>query len=242
MPKKNTIIVTGGSTGIGANLCEYYLTQGYQVISFARAKANIKHERLKQVQVDLMDEKATAIAIDDICSQHEVTHFVHNAGVICPNLLEDVRLSELRDLTQLHLGSAIQIMQSILPSMRKNQFGRVVLMSSRGILGLPTRTSYAATKAGMLGMARTWALEFAAQGITVNVVAPGPIQTPMFYGAVENGNAREQQIAASIPVKRLGRVDDITRAVAFFTDPENGFVTGQTLYVCGGASIGSLTI
>lgn len=237
-----TVIITGGSAGIGADLCKHYVEQGYTVLSLARTALEWEHERLINIKIDLLDEDATAKVAADIAAHYNVTHFVHNAGVIWPNLLEDVALKELQGLTQIHLGSAIQIMQAILPSMRQQQFGRVVLMSSRGALGLQTRTAYAATKAGMLGMARTWALELADQGITVNVVAPGPIQTPMFYDVVDAGSEREKNIAAGIPVKRLGRVDDITRAVSFFADPENSFVTGQTLYVCGGASVGTLTI
>lgn len=237
-----TVVITGGSAGIGADLCQHYLQQGYTVISLARKTLDHQHERLVQMQVDLLDETATAQAAATIAANYSVTHFVHNAGVIWPNLIDEVQIDELQGLTQIHLGAAIQIMQAILPAMRQQQFGRVVLMSSRGALGLQTRTAYSATKAGMIGMARTWALELADQGITVNVVAPGPIQTPMFYDVVEAGSEREKQLAANIPVKRLGRVDDITRAVSFFTDPDNSFITGQTLYVCGGASVGTLTI
>lgn len=94
----------------------------------------------------------------------------------------------------------------------------------------------------MLGMARTWALELAPYGITVNVVAPGPIRTDMFHEVVEAGSEREARLAASIPVGRLGEAEDVARAVSFFTSPRNGFVTGQTLYVCGGTSVGSLTL
>ena len=86
-----------------------------------------------------------------------------------------------RRSSQLHLGAAITLVQAALPAMKRNRFGRIVLMSSRGALGLATRTAYAATKSGMVGMARTWALELAGDGITVNVVAPGPISdTEMF--------------------------------------------------------------
>ncbi len=116
-------------------------------------------------------------------------------------------------------------------------------MSSRGALGLATRTAYAATKAGMIGMARTWALELAADGITVNVVAPGPIAgTEMFHDVVPKGSEREKALAAAIPVKRLGQPGDVARAVMFFCDRDNSFVTGQTLYVCGGASLGTIVI
>ncbi|MBC7394448.1 MAG: SDR family oxidoreductase, partial [Variovorax sp.] len=172
----------------------------------------------------------------------EVDTVVHNAGVIRPALLADVDLSDLDALTELHLGCAIQLVQAALPRMREQHFGRVVLMSSRAAVGLSTRTAYSATKAGMLGMARTWALELAADGITVNVVAPGPIRTDMFYDVVEEGSDKERALAASVPVKRLGESADVARAVSFFVDPANGFVTGQVLYVCGGTSVGSLAL
>jgi hypothetical protein len=129
---------------------------------------------------------------------------VHNAGVIRAALLPDVKLSDLDALVDLHLGCAVQMLQAALPAMRARRFGRVVLLSSRAALGLATRTSYSATKAGMQGMARTWALELAPEGITVNVVAPGPIRTDMFYDVVEQGSDRERQLAASVPVRRLG--------------------------------------
>jgi 3-oxoacyl-[acyl-carrier protein] reductase len=95
----------------------------------------------------------------------------------------------------------------------------------------------------MLGMARTWALELAPEGITVNVVAPGPIRgTRMFHEVVPANSDREAQLIKNIPVQRLGEPADVARAVEFFVRPENNFVTGQTLYVCGGSSIGSLAI
>jgi len=115
-------------------------------------------------------------------------------------------------------------------------------VSSRAVLGLPTRTSYSATKAGMLGMARTWALELATFGITVNVVAPGPIKTANFHGVIPEGSPQVDHVIQSIPVKRLGQPEDVARAVMFFADREAGFVTGQVLYVCGGTSVGTLTL
>lgn len=235
-------IVTGGSAGIGAEVVQQMLNAGYQVISMARRPPQIKHKALHHIEVDLLDPLATEQAAQEATQNHAVSHFVHNAGVIWPNLLPDVQLSELEGLTQLHIGSAITLAQACLPNMQKNRFGRIVLLSSRGALGVPTRTAYSATKAGMIGMARTWALELADAGITVNVVAPGPIQTDMFYEVIEAGSEREQALAQGIPVKRLGRADDVARAVLFFSDPNNSFITGQTLYVCGGASVSSVTI
>ena len=126
--------------------------------------------------------------------------------------------------------------------MKEAEFGRIVFNSSRAAMGVPTRTAYSFTKAGIHGMARTWALELAAYGITVNCVAPGPILTDNFWDIVDKGSEREQKLAASLPVKRLGTPADVSNALLFFCAPDNGFVTGQTLYVCGGASIGGVAI
>ena len=243
MTVKHIALVTGGSTGIGAEICRQMLDAGYEVVSLALDKPKQKHARLHSIEVDLTDRAATAQAANDVARRFAVTHVVHNAGAIRPALLPDVELDDLHALSQLHLGSAITLVQAALPAMKQNQFGRIVLMSSRGALGLATRTAYAATKAGMVGMARTWALELAADGITVNVVAPGPIaDTEMFRSIVPQDSEREKALAAAIPVKRLGQSDDVARAVMFFCNPANGFVTGQTLYVCGGASLGTIVI
>ncbi|MEO6032419.1 MAG: SDR family oxidoreductase [Burkholderiaceae bacterium] len=235
-------VVTGGSAGIGKAICEDLLGKGCEVVSMARRKCEIEHPRLHSIEVDLADRAATAQAARELVQRFAVTTVVHNAGVIRAALLPDVKLSDLDALVDLHLGCAIQLVQAALPAMRAAHFGRVILLSSRAALGLATRTSYSATKAGMLGMCRTWALELAADGITVNVVAPGPIRTDMFYDVVDKGSEKERALAASVPVKRLGEAADVARAVGFFADPANSFVTGQVLYVCGGTSVGSLTL
>ena len=235
--------VTGGSAGIGRAICEDLLARGYEVVSLARRKAEIDHPRLHSVEVDLTDRAATGEAARALVARFPgLTTVIQNAGVIRPALLADVKLDDLDALVDLHLGAAIQLVQAALPAMRAARFGRVVLLSSRAALGLATRTAYSATKAGLLGMARTWALELAPDGITVNVVAPGPIRTDMFFDVVPAGSDKERALAASVPVKRLGESADVARAVAFFVHPDNGFVTGQVLYVCGGTSVGSLTL
>jgi len=234
--------VTGGSAGIGRAICEDLLAQGYEVVSLARRRSEIDDPKLHSIEVDLTDRAATGQAVAELVRRFDVTTVIHNAGVIRPALLAEVKLDDLDALVDLHLGCAIQLVQAALPTMRAQRFGRVILLSSRAALGLQTRTNYSATKAGMLGMARTWALELAPDGITVNVVAPGPIRTDMFYDVVEAGSEKERALAASIPVKRLGESADVARAVRFFAEPANSFVTGQVLYVCGGTSVGSLAL
>lgn len=235
-------VVTGGSAGIGRAICEDLLAQGYEVVSLARRSCDIDHPKLHSIEVDLTDRAATAQAAQELVRRFDVTTVIHNAGVIRAALLPDVKLGDLDALAELHLGCAVQLVQAALPAMRTRRFGRVVLLSSRAALGLATRTGYSATKAGMIGMARTWALELAADGITVNVVAPGPVRTDMFYDVVERGSERENALARSVPVGRLGEAADVARAVRFFADADNGFVTGQVLYVCGGTSVGSLAL
>jgi NAD(P)-dependent dehydrogenase (short-subunit alcohol dehydrogenase family) len=232
-------VVTGGSAGIGRAVAERFLDSGYEVISLDVQPSPLK---VQHVQVDLTDEIATREAAAEVSTKFEVCTVVHNAGVIRPALLGDVKLEDLHALVNLHLGAAIALTQACLPAMQAAGYGRVVLISSRAVLGLPTRTSYAATKAGMLGMARTWALELAPLGITVNVVAPGPIETDNFYSVMKKGSPQVGKIAQAIPVGRLGKPDDVARAVMFFAGHDAGFVTGQVLYVCGGTSVGTLVL
>ncbi|MGH1576185.1 SDR family NAD(P)-dependent oxidoreductase [Planktotalea sp.] len=237
-----TALITGGSKGIGADLGQRLIAKGYTVVSLSRGAPEWHDAKLVHVEVDLLDADETAQVAEEIAAQHQISHLIHNAGIILPNLIEDAKPSDLINLTQLHLGSALTLLQACLPSMKEKQFGRVLFNGSRAALGVPTRTAYSASKAGIIGMARTWALELAQHGITVNVVAPGPVQTDNFWGIIEKGSEREAELAKRIPVGRLGTVRDISNAFLYFCDPENGFVTGQTLYVCGGGSVGTLAL
>ena len=242
IPKQRLAVVTGASAGIGAEIARQLLDAGWTVVSMARRPPAFTHEHLHSIEVDLADRAATAQAAEEVARRFAPDTVIHNAGVILPALLQDVKLDDLDTLVDIHLSTAILLAQACTPAMKAAGFGRIVLLSSRGALGLATRTAYAATKAGMLGMARTWALELAPHGITVNVVAPGPVQTDMFHGVVPVGDSKVAQIAAGIPVKRLVQPDDVAHAVCFFCAEETGFVTGQVLYVCGGTSVGSLTL
>ena len=239
---EHTALITGASQGIGADLARALLDKGYRVISVARKAPDFAHDRLVSLEADLLDPAAVSAVADAVRADYAVTHLVHNAGLIWPNLVEEAQPSDIAGLAQLHLGAALTLLQAVLPSMKARRFGRVLFNASRAALGAPTRTAYGATKAGMIGMARTWALELAPHGITVNVVAPGPILTDNFWGIVEKDSAQQEALATRIPVGRLGTVKDVTHAFLFFCAPEAGFVTGQTLYVCGGASVGSLQI
>jgi 3-oxoacyl-[acyl-carrier protein] reductase len=234
-------LVTGGSSGIGAAVCEALLAADYQVVSMDRTAAEVSSSRFHDVQVDLCDAQATREAAFDVAQRFPITTVIHNAGATRERVLEEVTIDDLNALTNLHLAASLSLVQANLPAMKRAHFGRIVLVSSRAMLGLARRTVYSATKAGMLGMARTWALELGMHGITVNVVAPGPIQaTGVFHEIIPQDSPKLPRIVESIPVKRLGMPEDVARAVLFFTAAEAGFVTGQTLFVCGGTSVGSI--
>jgi 3-oxoacyl-[acyl-carrier protein] reductase len=240
MSESNVAIVTGASGGIGRAIAEAMLESGHHVVSLDRRKPDWSHAKLEPVLVDLFDPKATADAAKDVAARHVISHVVHNAGVIRPNLIEQATAEDIAALSQLHLGAALTLVQAALPGMKQRHFGRIILIASRAALGAATRTAYSATKSGMFGMARTWALETASHGITVNVIAPGPVESDMFYEVIPQGSPKVEQLARSIPVGRIGRPSDVARAVMFFASRDADFITGQSLYVCGGASIGSI--
>lgn len=237
-----TAIVTGGSAGIGRAIAQRLLDQGREVVSLDVQPSGLAHRKLRHVHVDLTDAEETRRVAADVARDHAVTAVIHNAGIIRPALLADVKLGDVNALLNLHVSAALLLVQAALPTMKSAGYGRVVLVSSRAVLGLPARTAYSATKAAMLGMARTWALELAPHGVTVNVVAPGPIKTANFHGVIPEGSPQVDRVIQSIPVKRLGQPDDVARAVLFFADRDAGFITGQVLYVCGGTSVGALTL
>ena len=242
MSESNVAIITGASGGIGRAIAEAMLAAGHHVVSLDRRLPDWSHDKLEPVVVDLFDPKATADAARDVAARHQISHVVHNAGIIRPNLIEQATVDDIAALSQLHLGAALTLVQAALPSMKQRHFGRIVLIASRAALGAATRTAYSATKSGMFGMARTWALETAVHGVTVNVVAPGPVETDMFHEVIPQGSPKVDQLARSIPVGRIGRPSDVARAVMFFSSRDADFITGQALYVCGGASIGSIAL
>lgn len=232
-----TTIITGGNSGIGEALAKRLIGKGQRVISVGLEKPNWTDELLQAYSVDLTDIEATRSVAREICGSNAVDHLVHNAGMILPNLLPDAKAEDIRALAQLHLGAPMILTQAALQGMAERGFGRIVFIGSRAAMGMPTRSAYSATKAGIHGLARTWALELAAKGITVNVVAPGPILTDNFWGIVPRGSELQKKIEKAVPAGRLGTRDDVAHAAEFFLDESSGFITGQVLYVCGGTSL-----
>jgi len=128
--------------------------------------------------------------------------------------------------------------QALIPVMQKKGYGRVVNIGSRAALGKQGRTVYSATKAGIVGMTRTWALELARSGVTVNAIAPGAIATELFLTANPENSEQTKKLKAAVPMGRIGKPEEIAHVVAMLFDPLAGYTTGQVIYVCGGLSVG----
>jgi 3-oxoacyl-[acyl-carrier protein] reductase len=240
---ENAAIVTGGSGGIGQAISQSLLARGMHVCNLDLLPSPLAHERLTNYEIDLSDMAATTECAAGIVNEHNICTFVHNVGVIRPALISDIDPNDFDYLTSLHLKAALVLLQACLPSLKAAPHPRVVLIASRAALGLPTRSAYSATKAGVIGLTRTWALELAPERITVNAIAPGPIaDTGMFHEVIPQDSEQMRALGASLPLGRLGKPDDVAHAVDFFVAPQASFVTGQVLYVCGGSSVGSLAL
>jgi NAD(P)-dependent dehydrogenase (short-subunit alcohol dehydrogenase family) len=230
-------LVTGGARNIGRAIALRLKADGYRVGVIDIAPLE-ELEVDEYRQADLADPDATAEALADLTRRHEITRLVNNVGVVRPAWLTETALDDFDAVLRLNARSALQCLQTVLPTMRQRRFGRVVSISSRVTLGKPKRTAYAASKGAINAMTRTWALELAADGITVNAVSPGTIGTSAFYQNNPPDDPLTKAIISAIPVGRAGTAEDIAHAVSFFVDGRSSFVTGQVLQVCGGLTVG----
>lgn len=231
-------VVSGASNGIGRAIAEALLDTGRPVVNLDHALPNWDHPLLASFQADLTDEAATRQVAQDMAARYNVTALVNNAGATRPGTIDTATTGQLDDVVALHLRAPLLLVQAFLPTLRASGEGRIVNMSSRAALGKGDRVVYSATKAGMIGLTRTLAMELGPDAITVNAIGPGPIATELFRSSNPEGAPQTERILKSIAVGRMGTPQDVARAVLFFLAPENGFVTGQVLYVCGGTTLG----
>lgn len=234
---RRTFLVTGASRGIGRATADRLAGGGHHVVGLARDAADAGFPG-DLVAVDLADREATAAALGTLTGRYAFDGLVNNVGLVRPQPLGDVTLDDLDAVLRVNLGSALQAAQALLPGLRAQGWGRIVNVSSLTILGVPARTSYAAAKAGLVSFTRGWALELATSGITVNAVAPGPTETALFRAGNPVGSAGERRYLAGVPMGRFGQPGEIAAAIAFLASDDAAFITGQTLFVDGGASIG----
>jgi NAD(P)-dependent dehydrogenase (short-subunit alcohol dehydrogenase family) len=231
------VIVTGGSGEIGSAICARAAADGFDVVNLDIAPP-APGTSGRWAQVDLADVSMTREVVRREAAAAPVLRLVHCAGMVRPATLDATTAEDFDAAIALNLRSAMLCTQAVVPGMRRAKFGRIVSISSRASLGKELRTAYSASKAALHGMTRTWALELARDGITVNAVAPGSIETKLFRRANPPDDPRTAAIIAAIPVGRIGTPADVAQAVSFFLDRRSGFVTGQVMYVCGGLTVG----
>lgn len=229
-------VVTGASRGIGAAIAGSLIADGW-IVHNLDIMAPVVDTGADWIETDLSDEDSIARAFKTILAQGPVTGLVNNAGIPNNDALQDMTLSLFDRTVAINMRAPMICAQAVLEGMKAERFGRIVNMSSRAHLGKAKRTAYAGTKGAMVSMTGVWALEMAAFGITVNAIAPGPIRTDLFDKANPPDDPRTQEIIEAIPVQRLGEPEDIANAVSFFMNDDAGFITGQTLYVCGGTTL-----
>ncbi len=234
-----TALVTGASRGLGQAIAQTLADCGARVIGTAtsdKGAAEISAalgERGRGIVLDVASDASVKHALDDVvATEGSPTIVVNNAGITRDNLLMRMKTEEWDDVIATNLSGIFRISKAVLRGMMKARRGRIVNIASViGVMGNAGQTNYGAAKAGIIGFSKSLAREVGSRNITVNVVAPGFIDTDMTKGLPENQRAA---LLSQVPLGRLGAAQDIANSVAFLASDAGGYITGETLHVNGG--------
>ncbi len=240
--KGKKALVTGASGGIGGEIAK--------TLNEAGAEVAISGTRLESLQVlsDLLDDKtqifpcnlSDPIAIEDLLRDASekmggIDILVNNAGITRDNLFMRMSDEEWQTVLDINLTATMKLCRGVVRGMMKNRWGRIINISSVvGSTGNPGQANYAASKAGMVGMSKSLAFEMASRGITVNIIAPGFIETPMTDKLNED---QKTNIMTQIPAGRMGTAAEIASAALYLASPEASYLTGATLHINGGMAM-----
>ncbi|HHR5883956.1 TPA: 3-oxoacyl-ACP reductase FabG [Providencia alcalifaciens] len=232
-------LVTGASRGIGKAIALTLASRGATVIGTATSEKGAEaitaylEDKGKGLALNVTDPASIEETLTQIRTEFgEIDILVNNAGITRDNLLMRMKDDEWQDIIDTNLSSVYRLSKSVLRAMMKKRCGRIISIASVvGVMGNAGQTNYAAAKAGLIGFSKSLAREVASRGITVNVVAPGFIETDMTKALTDEQRAG---ILSQVPADRLGDAQEIASAVAFLASDEAAYITGETLHVNGG--------
>ncbi|CRL59187.1 MULTISPECIES: 3-oxoacyl-ACP reductase FabG [Proteus] len=232
-------LVTGASRGIGRAIAEDLVARGATVIGTATSEngAQAISEYLdgkgKGFVLNVTENDSIEKFLADVRAEFgEIDILVNNAGITRDNLLMRMKDDEWQDIIDTNLSSVFRLSKAVMRAMMKKRYGRIITIGSVvGTMGNAGQANYAAAKAGVIGFSKSLAREVASRGITVNVVAPGFIETDMTRALTDDQRAG---ILSQVPANRLGDAKEIASAVAFLASDEASYITGETLHVNGG--------
>ncbi|MEP9355443.1 SDR family oxidoreductase [Xanthobacter sp. KR7-65] len=233
-----TALVTGATRGIGAAIARNLAASGLEVVGIARNTPAWFDGAF--YECDLHDAAQRAATFAAIADRHGIDIVINNVGAARIEPTGSITKDALDEMWSVNVEATIEAIQAFLPRMRQQSWGRIVNIASGAILGKPGRGGYSATKAALIGLSRTMAIDLAAFGITVNVVSPGQIRTELFLANNPLDDPRTKANLSSIPSRRVGEPDEVASAVVFFASEAASYVTGQLLYVCGGLTVGKM--
>ena len=231
-PAVRRAVVTGSSAGIGRAIAQALLADGWQVLGLDLAAPTLDHAAFTALQVDLCDAAATRAAAQQALADGLPQALVHAAGVLRVGRLGALDAGAGALMWQLHVQAATTLADVLLPAMAAAGQGRMVIIGSRVAQGKAGRSQYAASKAALLALARSWAAELAPQGVTVNVVSPAATATAMLADP-----ARQAEAPVLPPIGRLIQPAEVASLLAYLLSPAAAAITGQDLQICGGASL-----